>query len=280
VRLAREAELSRSRAEKLIRDGRVLVGGKAQTKPGFGVDACVPIQVDMPLPTPLKASPEPIPIDLLYEDAFIAVVVKPCGMVVHPAAGNESGTLVNALLYHLRGLSGIGGALRPGIVHRLDKDTSGLMIIAKTDESHLKLSKAFQDRTIEKEYVATVEGRVSQPGTINAPIGRHSKDRKKMAIQKNGREAITHYQIIENLRKATFLRVQLITGRTHQIRVHFASIGHSILGDVIYGSKSAQNAAPRLMLHARQIAFSHPISGEAMRFEADIPEEFFLFEKE
>jgi len=281
VRLAREAELTRSRAERLIREGYVAVNGKTRTKPGLIVETCVPIQVDLPPAAPMEARPEPIPIELLYEDDFIAVVNKPCGMVVHPAAGNETGTLVNALLYHLRGLSGIGGKLRPGIVHRLDKDTSGLLLVAKTDDSHLKLSKAFQNREIKKEYVTITEGHMKTiSGTINAPIGRHPKDRKKMAIRPDGRNAITEFTVLENLRKASLVRVHLITGRTHQIRVHFSSIGHPVLGDIIYGSKNAQNAAPRLMLHSQKIAFEHPVTGEEMCFETDIPNEFFAFAKE
>lgn len=280
VRLARERELTRSRIEKLIHNGLVFVDGKLQTKPGFLVDAEASIQVDIPPVTVMEAFPEPIPIDILYEDDCLAVINKPCGMVVHPAAGNESGTLVNALLYHLHGLSGIGGTLRPGIVHRLDKDTSGVLLVAKSDESHLKLSEAFQNRMITKEYVAIAEGHFKhETGVIDAPIGRHLKDRKKMAVDPQGRNAITEYQVVDDLSKASYVRINLITGRTHQIRVHFSYIGHPVLGDRIYGSKNAQNAAPRLMLHARKISFHHPITGAEMYFEAPIPNEFATFKK-
>ena len=195
-------------------------------------------------------------------------------MVVHPAAGNEDGTLVNALLFHLKNLSGIGGALRPGIVHRLDKDTSGLLLVAKNDVAHAALSDALKARTIHKTYRAVARGAFKEPtGVVEAPIGRSPKDRKKMAIVPDGRYARTEYRVLEPLRGATLVDVNLITGRTHQIRVHFASIGHPLLGDPLYGGKN-QPSVGRLMLHARRIEFTHPTTGQPMVFEAPEPPEF------
>ena len=277
-RLVRETGLTRSRIEKLIREGFVLVNGQAVAKPGFLVLPEDSVKAEIPEPVPLLAVPENIEIAILYEDAHIAVIDKACGMVVHPAAGNETGTLVNALLYHLKGLSGIGGVLRPGIVHRLDKDTSGVLLVAKTDETHLALSDAFKQRRIRKEYIAVVDGSMkADAGKISLPIARHPQDRKKMAVIQNGKEAITKYKVIARTGKATALHVDLITGRTHQIRVHCAHLGHPIVGDGIYGHKRAQDAAPRLMLHAWRIRFTHPVTGEEMCCEAEIPKEFQKF---
>ncbi len=275
VRLASQTGLSRSRVERLIREGRALVNGRLETKPGYALRAEDVASVDIPLPTASEAAPEALPLTILYEDAHRAVVDKPAGMVVHPAAGNESGTLVNALLYHLKDLSGIGGTLRPGIVHRLDKDTSGLLLIAKTDEAHQRLSEALKARTIRKTYRAVAFGHFKEEsGTIEAPVARHPVDRKRMAVVRDGRYARTEYQIVENLRGATLLNVDLITGRTHQIRVHFAHIGHPLFGDPIYGGSKAEKAAPRLMLHAWRVALAHPVTGEALSFEAPEPPEF------
>lgn len=275
VRLARALSVTRSRAEKLIRQGHVRVAGKVETKPGARVSAQAEVMAAVPPPAPMEAEPEDLPLEIIYEDAHLAVVNKPCGMVVHPAAGNESGTLVNALLHHLDGLSGIGGTLRPGIVHRLDKDTSGLLLVAKDDAAHLALSEALKARTIHKTYRAVALGGFKEPeGVIEAPIARHPTDRKRMAIVQGGRYARTEYRVIEQLKGATLLDVDLITGRTHQIRVHFTSIGHPLLGDPIYDGKKPRLTAPRLMLHAFRIAFVHPVTGVEMTFEAPEPPAF------
>lgn len=274
VRLSRETGMTRSRVETLIREGRAQVNGAVEKKPGRKVSETDAVSCDVPPPVAVEAQPEDIPLEILYEDDDLAVVVKPCGMVVHPAAGNEDGTLVNALLFHLRNLSGIGGALRPGIVHRLDKDTSGLLLVAKNDATHAALSDALKARTIHKTYRAVARGAFKEPtGIVEAPIGRSPKDRKKMAIVPDGRYARTEYRVLEPLRGATLVDVNLITGRTHQIRVHFASIGHPLLGDPLYGGKN-QPSVGRLMLHARRIEFTHPTTGQPMVFEAPEPPEF------
>lgn len=274
VRLSRETGMTRSRVETLIREGRAQVNGAVEKKPGRKVSETDAVSCDVPPPAAVEARPEDIPLEILYEDDDLAVVVKPCGMVVHPAAGNEDGTLVNALLFHLKNLSGIGGALRPGIVHRLDKDTSGLLLVAKNDATHAALSDALKARTIHKTYRAVARGAFKEPtGVVEAPIGRSPKDRKKMAIVPDGRYARTEYRVLEPLRGATLVDVNLITGRTHQIRVHFASIGHPLLGDPLYGGKN-QPSVGRLMLHARRIEFTHPATGQPMVFEAPEPPEF------
>ena len=226
------------------------------------------MRVEVPEPRPAQAEAQDIPLKILYQDAHLAVVVKPCGMVVHPAAGNPDGTLVNALLYHLDQLSGIGGELRPGIVHRLDKDTSGLLLVAKDDETHQALSAQLSARQMEKHYYAVVAGVMKErAGVIDAPIGRSHADRKKMAIDPNGRPSRTEWQVVRQDADRALLDVHLITGRTHQIRVHMASIHHPVLGDPIYGAKGLPKA-PRLMLHAYSLSFTHPATGERMRFIA------------
>ena len=274
VRLSRETGMTRSRVETLIREGRAQVNGAVEKKPGRKVSETDAVSCDVPPPVAVEAQPEDIPLQILYEDDDLAVVVKPCGMVVHPAAGNEDGTLVNALLFHLKNLSGIGGALRPGIVHRLDKDTSGLLLVAKNDATHAALSDALKARTIHKTYRAVARGAFKEPtGVVEAPIGRSPKDRKKMAIVPDGRYARTEYRVLEPLRGATLVDVNLITGRTHQIRVHFASIGHPLLGDPLYGGKNRPPVG-RLILHARRIEFTHPTTGQPMVFEAPEPPEF------
>ena len=274
VRLSRETGMTRSRVETLIREGRAQVNGAPEKKPGRKVSETDAVSCDVPPPVAVEARPEDIPLEILYEDDDLAVVVKPCGMVVHPAAGNEDGTLVNALLFHLKNLSGIGGAVRPGIVHRLDKDTSGLLLVAKNDATHAALSDALKARTIHKTYRAIARGAFKEPtGVVEAPIGRSPKDRKKMAIVPDGRYARTEYRVLEPLRGATLVDVNLVTGRTHQIRVHFASIGHPLLGDPLYGGKN-QPPVGRLMLHARRIEFTHPTTGQPMVFEAPEPPEF------
>ena len=275
VCLARQTGLTRSRVERLIREGRATVDGRVEKKPGYRLSETEAAFVDVPPPAEMEAAPENIPLSIVYEDAYLAVVNKPCGMVVHPAAGNETGTLVNALLFHLSGLSGIGGTLRPGIVHRLDKDTSGLLLVAKEDRAHVALSEALKARTLHKTYRAVAVGSFQEEtGSIEAPIARHPIDRKKMAVVEGGRYARTEYRVLEPLRGATLLEIDLITGRTHQIRVHFAHIGHPLLGDPVYGGKKTRDTADRLMLHAFSIAFDHPVTGERLRFEAPEPTEF------
>ena len=268
------ADVTRSRAASLIKDGMVEVNGKAQTKPGFDLRVGDSVSVTVPEARPTVNLPQDLPIDILYEDDDLAVVVKPAGMVVHPAAGNEDGTLVNALLYRLTNLSGIGGEARPGIVHRLDKDTSGLLLVAKTDRAHLALSAMLKDRQMEKHYRALVEGTLKEEsGVVDAPIARSKQDRKKMAIDPEGRPARTEWRVVERLKGATLLDVHLITGRTHQIRVHMSSLHHPVAGDVIYGHKNGVKV-PRLMLHAFSLRFVHPITGQEMSFEAPLPPAF------
>ena len=220
---------------------------------------------------------EDIALSIVYEDDSLAVVFKPSGMVVHPAAGNPSGTLVNALLYRLDNLSGIGGEKRPGLVHRIDKDTSGLLLIAKDDRAHVSLAEQIKAHTVERAYLAVCIGSFKQAeGTIDAPIGRHLADRKKMAIRPDGRQAVTPYQVLKPLRGCALIRARLETGRTHQIRVHMASIGHPVLGDPVYGpKKSPWPVKGGQLLHAAVIGFDHPVTGERLRFEAP-PEARFL----
>lgn len=271
VILSKDGELSRSRAAALIKDGCVTVDGRTEIKPSFKAENGAAIVLDMPDIKPAKAEAQDIPLEILYQDEHLAVVVKPCGMVVHPAAGNDDGTLVNALLFHLDSLSGIGGEMRPGIVHRLDKDTSGLLLVAKNDAAHAALSRQLSDREMEKHYRAIVYGKMKAPeGVIEKPIGRSKTDRKKMAVDENGRWAKTEWRVLKEYPDRTLLDVHIITGRTHQIRVHMASIGHPVLGDVLYGHKRMPDV-PRLMLHAYSLAFTHPVTGERMEFTAPCP---------
>ena len=268
-------DCTRSRAEKLIREGRVRAAGKTVTKPGERFPADTPVEADIPEPVPAKAQPEDLPLDILYEDDDLAVVVKPEGMVVHPANGNETGTLVNALLGKMEFLSGLGGEMRPGIVHRLDKDTSGLLLVAKNDRTHAALSDALKERAIHKTYLAAAWGHFREPeGFVEAPIGRDPRDRKKMAVVPDGRFARTEYRVAETYARASLLHVRLITGRTHQIRVHLRHIGHPLLGDPVYAPSDAAKAAGRLMLHAWRVAFIHPATGLQMEFEAPVPDSF------
>ncbi len=271
VLLSADGALSRSRAAALVKDGCVSVGERVENKPSYKTEPGELIYLDMPEVKPAKAEAQDIPLEILYQDAHLAVVVKPCGMVVHPAAGNDDGTLVNALLYHLDSLSGIGGEMRPGIVHRLDKDTSGLMLVAKDDATHAALSEQLSERQMEKHYRAMVYGKMKEPsGVIEKPIGRSKTDRKKMAVDENGRWAKTEWKVLKEYPDRTLLDVHIITGRTHQIRVHMASIGHPVLGDVLYGHKRMP-AVERLMLHAFSLEFTHPQTGERMRFTAKCP---------
>ncbi|MBE5802666.1 MAG: RluA family pseudouridine synthase [Clostridiales bacterium] len=275
VMVAQEGAVSRSQAAKWIADGLCSVNGKVQKKAGFSVKEGDAVAFVIPDAVESTVEKENIPIHILYEDEDVAVVDKPCGMVVHPAAGNESGTLVNALLYAMDSLSGIGGVKRPGIVHRLDKDTSGLLMVAKNDMAHESLSRQLSERTMEKHYLAVVEGVMKEPeGLIEAPIARSKKDRKKMAIDPEGRYALTKWTLIENLRDAALLDVHILTGRTHQIRVHMHSVHHPLAGDVIYGYSKGGVRAPRLMLHAHTLDFTHPRTDERLHFEAQPPEAF------
>ncbi|MBQ6175510.1 MAG: RluA family pseudouridine synthase [Clostridia bacterium] len=275
VLLAEAAGLTRSRATALIAEGLCTVDGKPAAKAGMLPRPGAAVLLIIPAPRPAEPQPEDIPVRILYQDGDIAVVDKPCGMVVHPAAGNEDGTLVNALLFALDSLSGIGGTLRPGIVHRLDKDTSGLLLVAKNDAAQLALSRQLQDRTMEKHYLALAEGHFSDPaGTVIAPIARDKKDRKRMAVDPAGREAVTEWRVLAEGARCTLLDVHILTGRTHQIRVHLRSLQHPVCGDPIYDHPHGLRV-PRLMLHARSLQFTHPVTGERMRF-VDPPPEAFL----
>ncbi len=269
--LSSDGEISRSRAAALIRDGMAAVDGRVENKPSYKPQIGETVALTLPEARETSIEAENMPLEILYQDEHLAVVVKPCGMVAHPAAGNEEHTLVNALLYHLDGLSGIGGEKRPGIVHRLDKDTSGLMLVAKDDLTHMRLSKMLSERKIEKHYRAVVLGKMKEEsGEIEAPIGRSRADRKLMAVVPDGRYALTKWRVMKEMNDRTLLDVRIVTGRTHQIRVHMRHIGHPVLGDALYGVKNMPKA-DRLMLHAYSLAFTHPITGESMRFTAPCP---------
>ena len=272
-------ELSRSAAVGLIDNGNVTVNGKAQNKK-YKLSDGDEVIIRIPDPVPYEAKAENIPLDIIYEDEDLLVVNKPKGMVVHPAAGNYDGTLVNALLYHCGdSLSGINGVLRPGIVHRIDKDTSGLLIVAKNDHAHKLLAEQIKAHSFTREYEAIVFGNLkNDEGTVDAPIGRHPVDRKKMCITpKNSKNAVTHYQVLERLKGYTYIRCMLETGRTHQIRVHMASLGHPVSGDTVYGVKNEKVPFTGQCLHARKIGFVHPSSGEYIEFTSPLPDYFEQF---
>lgn len=272
VYLAKVLTLSRSMIKKIIDDGGVLLNGKT-AKPSQIVNAGDTVAVRYQRPVEASAKPQTIPLEILYEDEELIVVDKPRGMVVHPAAGNPDGTLVNALLAHCQDLSGIGGVLRPGIVHRIDKDTSGILVVAKTDRAHLGLAKQFHDHTIERRYIAIVHGILKQTeGTILGPIGRHPFRRTEMAVVARGRRAVTHYRCLEQMAKYAKIEARLETGRTHQIRVHLSHIGHPLVGDPVYGRKNERVPIEGQALHAAVLGFVHPLSGETLRFEAKLPE--------
>ncbi|MGI6182848.1 MAG: RluA family pseudouridine synthase [Candidatus Fimadaptatus sp.] len=276
------AGLTRSRAQKLIADGHVLVDGARPQKSGQQLKAGQSVDVEVPPPVEMNAVAQDIPIEIVYQDEYLAVVNKPCGMVVHPAAGNPDGTLVNALLGKLDHLSGIGGELRPGILHRIDKDTTGLLLIAKNDEAHVKLSEQIAAHTVGRVYLAILQGAPRcEEGEVDAPIGRHPVDRKRMAIVRGGREAQTHYRVLAHLRGATLIEARLRTGRTHQIRVHMASLGAPVMGDPLYGARKCPLAGlDHQLLHACRIAFDHPCDGARRVFAVEPPEEFLrCFEK-
>lgn len=274
VAVSAAAEVSRSMAAKWIEEGSCLVNGKPQTKTGFKVKAGDMLDISIPEPVEMTVEKQEIPLNILYEDEDVAVVDKPWGMVVHPAPGNEKDTLVNALLFAMEDLSGIGGVKRPGIVHRLDKDTSGVIMIAKNDMAHESLSRQLKERTMDKRYLALVDGGIKEDsGKVDAPIARSKKDRKKMAVDPEGREAHTEWTVLERLKDSTLLEVHILTGRTHQIRVHMRHIHHPVAGDPIYGAKNGIRAS-RLMLHAWKLSFDHPRTGERMHFELEPPAEY------
>ena len=267
--------LTRSQATRLIESGEVAVNGRAVSK-SYKLAGGEDIAVTLPEPEPVEAVPQDIPLDVVYEDADVIVVNKPSGMVVHPAPGHPDGTLVNALLYHCVGtLSGIGGALRPGIVHRIDRDTSGLIIAAKNDAAHQYLSAQLADHTLARTYECIVVGKLREDrGTVDAPIARHPTDRKRMAVVAGGREAVTHWEVIARYPGYTHVRCRLETGRTHQIRVHMAYIGHPILGDTVYGAKKEVPGLTGQCLHAVGLRFLHPRTHEVVELSCPLPDEF------
>ena len=274
VLLSEQIGLSRSRVAALMEEGLCVSGGKECRKAGTKLPEGQEVILTVPAPREAAPQAEDIPLEILYEDEDLAVVVKPRGMVVHPAAGHPDGTLVNALLARLDSLGGIGGELRPGIVHRLDKETSGLMLVAKNDETQEALSRMLKDREIEKHYRALAEGKFKEPeGEIDAPIDRSKKDRKKMAVDPEGRPALTRWKVLAEGNGCTLLDVHILTGRTHQIRVHLKSIGHPVCGDELYGYEKGAKV-PCLMLHAYSLAFLHPRTHEKMAFQAPLPEDF------
>ena len=267
--------LTRSQATRLIESGEVAVNGRAVSK-SYKLAGGEDIAVTLPEPEPVEAVPQDIPLDVVYEDADVIVVNKPSGMVVHPAPGHPDGTLVNALLYHCAGtLSGIGGALRPGIVHRIDRDTSGLIIAAKNDAAHQYLSAQLADHTLARTYECIVVGKLREDrGTVDAPIARHPTDRKRMAVVAGGREAVTHWEVIARYPGYTHVRCRLETGRTHQIRVHMAYRGHPILGDMVYGHKKPELGQDSQCLHAKELRFVHPRTGQLVTVCCELPDYF------
>lgn len=267
--------LTRSQATRLIESGEVAVNGRAVSK-SYKLAGGEDIAVTLPEPEPVEAVPQDIPLDVVYEDADVIVVNKPSGMVVHPAPGHPDGTLVNALLYHCAGtLSGVGGTLRPGIVHRIDRDTSGLIIAAKNDAAHQYLSAQLADHTLARTYECIVVGKLREDrGTVDAPIARHPTDRKRMAVVAGGREAVTHWEVIARYPGYTHVRCRLETGRTHQIRVHMAYIGHPILGDTVYGAKKEVPGLTGQCLHAVGLRFLHPRTHEVVELSCPLPDEF------
>ena len=278
--------LSRSQAKKLIEEGTILLNNQ-KTKPSAHIKSGDLISGRLPKPEPLSLEPEPLPLPILYEDSSIIVIDKPAGMVVHPAAGNTSGTLVNALLHHCKDLAGINGVLRPGIVHRLDRETSGVMVVAKDDEAFHQLARQFKNRLVEKVYLAVAHGIFKQDeGLIDTPIGRHPVQRKQMSTRtRKGKTAMTRWKVLERFGPLAFLEIYPQTGRTHQIRVHLSSLGHPILGDPLYGKKgkpgSIQDAIlrecvkrmNRQALHAHRLGFNHPRTGDKVQFVAPIPQD-------
>lgn len=272
---SKKRELSRTNVQRLIEDGNILVNNNTQ-KTSYKVIPGDEILIVVPKPKEIELKPQDIPIDIVYEDSSIIVVNKPKGLVVHPAVGNPDGTLVNAIMNICKdSLSGIGGEIRPGIVHRLDKDTTGLLIIAKNDKAHINLSEQIKNREVKKIYIALVRGVVPEnEATINMPIGRSTKDRKKMAVVKNGKEAITHFKVLNRFKNYTLLEIKIDTGRTHQIRVHMSEIGYPVVGDMVYSNGKNEFGVEGQMLHAKSLDFNHPITGKQMHLEAELPNYF------
>lgn len=269
------SDLSRNTIQRLIEEGDVLVNN-TKKKTSYKVQTGDVIEVNIPEVKETNIKPEEIPIDIVYQDDDIIVVNKPKGLVVHPANGNPDGTLVNAIMAICKdSLSGIGGELRPGIVHRLDKDTSGLLIIAKNDKAHINMSNQIKNREVKKIYIALVKGVIGEDeATIDMPIGRSTKDRKKMAVRKDGKEAITHFKVLKRYKKYTLLEVKIDTGRTHQIRVHMSEIGHPVVGDMVYSNGKNEFGVEGQMLHAKSLDFKHPVTGEQMHLESELPQYF------
>ena len=269
------AGVSRSRAAELLESGKVKVNGTLATKKTKLKNGDT-VSVEVPDPIVYDVTPENIPLDIVFEDNDILVVNKPKGMVVHPAAGNYSGTLVNALMYHCGdSLSGINGVMRPGIVHRIDKNTSGLLMVAKNDNAHVGLASQIKEHSFKREYEAVVYGNIKDDrGTINLPIARHPVKRKQMAVVEGGREAITHFEVIERFQGFTHLRLRLLTGRTHQIRVHLSFLGHPVAGDEVYGPKKVITSLKGQCLHAKKLGFVHPVTHEYMEFDSRLPDYF------
>lgn len=275
VYIASEYAISRSSAKNVIEKDGALVNGVRRYKSGYEVKRGDSVEFEVPAPEPLDVKAENIPLDIVYADEWFAVINKPQGMVVHPATSyKKNDTLVNALLYNLDSLSGINGVIRPGIVHRLDKDTSGLIVVAKNDEAHKSLAKQIEEKSARRIYYGLCDGNFKQDeGVVDAPIARNKKDRKKMAVDENGKRAVTHWRVLERFGAYTLVRFELGTGRTHQIRVHSAYIHHPIVGDSVYGGSCALYKNGQL-LHAKQLVLSHPHTGEIMSFECDLPEYF------
>ena len=269
------AGVSRSRAAELLESGKVKVNGTLATKKTKLKNGDT-VSVEVPDPIVYDVTPENIPLDIVFEDNDILVVNKPKGMVVHPAAGNYSGTLVNALMYHCGdSLSGINGVMRPGIVHRIDKNTSGLLMVAKNDNAHVGLASQIKEHSFKREYEAVVYGNIKEDsGTINLPIARHPVKRKQMAVVEGGREAITHFEVVERFQGFTHLRLRLKTGRTHQIRVHLSFLGHPVAGDEVYGPKKVITSLKGQCLHAKKLGFVHPVTHEYMEFDSRLPDYF------
>ena len=268
--LADLTELSRSQANEAIKNGNILVNGKA-VKAKYSVKEGDLVTYDLPEPEVLEYEAEDIPLDIVYEDDDVAVVNKQQGMVVHPSVGHTSGTLVNALMYHIHDLSSINGVVRPGIVHRIDKDTSGLLMIAKNDRAHQALAEELKDKKSLRKYLAIVHGNISNDrGVIEAPIGRSEKDRKKQAVMAKGKPAVTHFKVLERFGNYTLVELTLETGRTHQIRVHMAYIGHPVAGDPLYGPRKTLKGNGQF-LHAQTLGFTHPTTGESLRFSVEPP---------
>ena len=266
--------MSRSAIQALLTEGQIALNGEI-CKASYRVKEGEEIIINIPAPETLEILPQDIPLDIVYEDQYLVIINKPQGMVVHPAHGNWDNTLVNALLFHIKTLSGINGGLRPGIVHRLDKDTSGLLVAAKDDVTHRHLAAQIKEQTMERQYTALVHGVISEKlGKIEAPIGRSKTDRKKMAVIKEGKTAVSEYQVLERYDNYSLVKVKLVTGRTHQIRVHFAFIGHPVVGDPLYGPGKKRFDLDGQALHASTLGFVHPVTGRPMVFQSPVPQYF------